>query len=162
MKRISLLLLGALTAGLLFSPATFADARGDGFVRVKPDDVHWQEVPNSHGVQQAILYGNPDQPGVYVIRVRFPPFLMDQPHWHDTARYVTVLEGAWYTGTGDRFDLSKAIVLDPGSVMIHPARGVHWDGSATKDPVVVQIIGEGPVSTHQVNSQLPFWIDLRH
>jgi len=62
------------------------------FVRINPADVHWQDIPHGFGAQQATLLGNPDKPGMYVVRVKFPPHVMDRPHWHPNARYVTVLE----------------------------------------------------------------------
>jgi hypothetical protein len=36
-------------------------------------------------VQQAILLGDLDKPGMYVVRVKFPPHVMDAPHWHPNA-----------------------------------------------------------------------------
>jgi quercetin dioxygenase-like cupin family protein len=132
------------------------------FVRITPAQIHWQDVPDGHGVQQAILLGDPDKPGIYVIRVRFPPHIMDVPHWHPNARYVTVLEGTWYTGTGDTFDLSRAVPLKPGSVMLHPAKATHWDGSGGAEAVIVQIIGEGPASTTQVDPSKAFWVEVPH
>ena len=132
------------------------------FVRVTPDDLHWQTVPHSPGVQQAILLGDPTKSGMYVVRVKFPPYTMDVPHWHPNARYVTVLAGTWYTGTGDIFDPSHAVPLKPGSFMLHPAKAVHWDGSAGNESVVVQIVGEGPGTTTQVDSSKPFWMEVPH
>jgi quercetin dioxygenase-like cupin family protein len=132
------------------------------FVRITPADIHWHDVPDGHGVQQAILLGDPAKPGIYVIRVRFPPYLMDVPHWHPNARYVTVLEGTWYTGTGDTFDLARAVPLKPGSVMLHPAKAIHWDGSGSAEAVIVQIVGEGPGTTTQVDPSKPFWIEVPH
>jgi quercetin dioxygenase-like cupin family protein len=136
--------------------------RDPGFVRVAPADIRWQTLPDSHGVQQAVLIGDPDKPGMYVVRVKFPPYTMDVPHWHPNARYVTVLEGTWYTGTGDTFDLSRTVQLKPGSFMLHPAKGVHWDGSASNESVVVQIIGEGPGTTTQADPSKPFWMEVPH
>jgi quercetin dioxygenase-like cupin family protein len=130
------------------------------FVRIAPAEVQWRAVPGGHGAQMATLQGDPDKPGIYVIRVKFPPHLMDLPHWHPNARYVTVLEGTWYTGTGDTFDLSRAVPLKPGSFMLHPAKAVHWDGSAGDEPVIVQIIGDGPGTTTPVNPKQPFWIEV--
>ena len=132
------------------------------FVRITPEDIHWQDVPNSHGVQQAILLGDPAKPGIYVVRVKFPPHVMDAPHWHPNARYVTVLEGTWYTGTGDTFDISRAVPLKPGSIMMHPAKATHWDGAEGDEAVIVQIIGEGPGTTTQVDPSKPFWIEVAH
>ena len=132
------------------------------FVRITPADVHWQDVPDGHGAQQAVLLGNPDKPGLYVIRAKFPPYVMDHPHRHPNARYVTVLEGTWYTGTGDHFDLKRAVPLKPGSVMMHPAKASHWDGSAGNETVVVQIMGEGPADSTLVDPHDVFFFEVPH
>ena len=139
------------------------DAKGNpAFARITPADIHWQDVPDGHGVQQAVLFGDPDKSGLYVVRVRFPPHIMDVPHWHPNDRYVTVLEGTWYTGTGATFDYSKAVPLKAGSVMLHPAKAVHWDGSGSAAVVVVQVIGEGPGTSTQVDPARPFWMEVPH
>lgn len=151
----ALIVAGAVTA---VGAATPQDS--SGFVRITPAQMHWEEIPNAHGALQAVLLGDPATAGIYVIRVKFPPHIMDRPHWHSTARYVTVLEGTWVTGTGDTFDLARAVSLKPGSVMLHPAKGVHWDGSGGAEPVVVQITGEGPVTTTPVDAAKPFWIEV--
>jgi quercetin dioxygenase-like cupin family protein len=127
------------------------------FIRFTPAQVQWRDVPDSYGVQQAVLLGDPAKPGMYVVRAKFPPHVMDAPHWHPNARYVTVLEGTWYAGTGSTFDPAKAVPLKAGSFMLHPAKAVHWDGSAGNEPVVVQIIGEGPAQTIQVDAKEPMW-----
>lgn len=87
---------------------------------------------------------------------------MDRPHWHPNDRFVTVLEGTWYTGTGDTFDVARAVPLKPGSFMMHPAKAVHWDGSGGNEAVVVQIIGFGPGSSIPVDPSKSFWIDVAH
>ena len=130
------------------------------FLRITPADVHWQNLPGGDGVQIATLLGDPTKTGIYVIRVKFPPHLMDSPHWHPHDRYVTVLQGTWYAGTGDTFDLARAVPLKPGSFMFHPAKATHWDGSAGDEPVIVQIIGEGPGTTTQVDPKQPDWIEV--
>lgn len=151
-----------IVMGVVVAVASSIAKDNPGFVRITPADIHWQEVPNGHGVQQAILLGDPEKTGLYVIRVKFPPYVMDVPHWHPNARYVTVMEGTRYTGTGDTFDLSRAVPLKPGSVMMHPAKATHWDGSAGAEAVVVQIMGEGPGSTTQVDPSKTFWVDVPH
>jgi hypothetical protein len=154
---IGLLVAGAVTAAV----GALAKDSPD-FVRIAPAEIRWQDIPNGHGAQQATLLGDPAKPGIYVIRVKFPPHIMDLPHWHSMARYVTVLEGTWYAGTGDTFDLAKATPLKPGSFMLHPANGTHWDGSGNAEAVVVQIIGEGPVTTTPVDSTKALWIEVPH
>src|ERR1700720_2563925 len=130
------------------------------FIRVTPTEVRWQDIPDGHGAQRATLEGDPDKPGMYVVRVKFPPHVMDLPHWHPNARYVTVLQGTWYAGTGTVFDVAKAIPTPPGSFMLHPARAPHWDGSAGEEAVIVQIIGYGPSEGELVDPKKPYWIDV--
>jgi len=132
------------------------------FIRVTPTEVRWHDVPDGHGAQRATLEGDPDKPGMYVVRVKFPPHVMDLPHWHPNARYVTVLQGTWYAGTGTVFDVAKAIPMPPGSFMLHPARAPHWDGSAGDEAVIVQIIGYGPSEGELVDPKKPYWIDVSH
>lgn len=158
--RLPIALAAALTAMLLIAGSAASPTGDEAFIRIRPDEILWTDVPDGHGVQTAIVQGDPDKPGLYVIRARFPPHIMDRPHWHPHARYVTVLQGTWYTGTGVMFDLRRAVPLPPGSVMVHPARAVHWDGSATDETVIVQITGEGPGSTTAVDPAQPFWVDV--
>jgi len=120
------------------------------------------DVPGGHGAQLAILQGNPNKPGLYVIRAKFPPHVMDRPHWHPNARYVTVLQGTWYAGTGNVFDVKHAVPMPAGSFMLHPARAPHWDGSATDETVIVQITGYGPGTTTPVNPREPLWTEVSH
>lgn len=128
------------------------------FITVAPEDCHWQDIPGGLGAQFATVLGSQQKPGLYVVRVRFPPHTMDTPHSHTADRYVTVLEGSWVVGTGSSFDPAAATCLPPGSVMFHPAHGVHWDGSAGDDPVIVQIVGIGPVSTVPADLGEPRWV----
>jgi hypothetical protein len=142
--------------------ATLPAKDSPGFVRITPADVHWQDIPDGHGAQQATLLGDPSKPGIYVVRAKFPPHVMDRPHWHPDTRYVTVLEGTWYTGTGDTFDLARAVPLKPGSIMMHPAKASHWDGSGGDETVIVQIMGLGPSGATPVDPTKSFWIEVPH
>jgi quercetin dioxygenase-like cupin family protein len=149
-----------IAAGVLTAGSTSRAVDEPQFVRITPEEVQWRAIPGAHGAEMATLQGDSDKPGIYVIRVKFPPHLMDLPHWHPNARYITVLAGTWYTGTGDTFDVSKAVPLKPGSFMMHPAKAAHWDGSAGDETVIVQIIGEGPGTFVPVNPKQPDWIEV--
>jgi hypothetical protein len=131
-----------------------------GFVRLTPQEIHWQDVPGGFGAQVATISGDPSGNGVYVQRVRFPPHVMDRPHWHPNDRHVTVIKGTWYTGTGGTFDPVHAVPLKPGSYMFHPAKGLHWDGSNSDDEVIVQVFGIGPADTVQADPRQPFWVQV--
>ena len=86
---------------------------------------------------------------------------MDRPHWHPNDRHVIVISGTWFTGTGATFDPNKAVPLKAGSYMLHPARALHWDGSNSDEPVIVQIVGIGPAETTQADPSQPFWVQLK-
>jgi len=162
MRRNFICIALGLMAGVFTAVGAATPLESSDFIRITPAQIHWQNIPDGHGTQQAILFGDPDKPGIYVIRVKFPPHVMDIPHSHPKARYVTVLEGTWYSGTGDTFNLARAVPLKPGSVMLHPAKAVHWDGSGSAETVIVQIMGEGPATTTPVDSSKPFWMEVPH
>jgi quercetin dioxygenase-like cupin family protein len=123
-----------------------------------PAEIKWQVVPGGLGVESAVLVGNPGLPGTYVIRMKFPPHVMDRPHRHSVDRHVTVLEGRWAAGIGPMFDPMAAQTLPAGSYMFHPAGAVHWDGSNSDETVIVQIVGEGPVRSEDIDTALPSWV----
>src|SRR3569832_2015456 len=146
---------------IFLGAASLAHAADDpGFVRLAPVQVQWRDMSDTPGAKAAVLAGDPSKPGIYVIRVRFPPHVMDRPHIHSHARYVTVLKGTWYAGTGTEFDPAKAVPMQAGSYMFHPAGGAHWDGSNSDEEVIVQITGEGPENTRPVDPGQPFWVKL--
>jgi quercetin dioxygenase-like cupin family protein len=143
-QRVSITRL-ALTGLLLAGAAAHADVDRYGFVRLAPEDISWK-APNAQGVKNVVLYGDPSKPGMYTVRNTFPPGVMSAPHAHDQDRVVTVIKGTWYTGTDARWDPATTIGMKPGSLMIHPAQAVHFDG-AKDEEVIVQITGMGPVKT---------------
>lgn len=151
-----------VAATVLLVGSSGAAKQEPDFVRIAASEVPWHDIPAGHGAQEAILFGDPEKPGMYVIRVKFPPHVMDLPHWHPNDRFVTVLEGTWYTGTGNAFDPSRAVPLKTDSFMLHPAKAVHWDDSAGDELVVVQISGYGPGTSTPVDATKPFWIEVPH
>lgn len=146
-----------ICASVVGSAADPTATNSAGFVRVTPEQVPWQDVPGGYGAQIATLAGDPSKPGLYLQRVKFPPHVMTRPHWHPGDRYITVLQGTWYTGTGPTFDPQRAIPLKPGSYMLHPGKAPHWDGSNTNEEVIVQVFGMGPLETVPAEPGKPLW-----
>src|SRR6478609_3665732 len=68
-----------------------------------PDQIPWGPVTAS-GNQQAVLVGDPSKPGFYAVMVRWLPGHMSRPHFHANDRFITVLAGTWWMGSGPRFD----------------------------------------------------------
>ncbi|WP_156762734.1 cupin domain-containing protein [Woeseia oceani] len=126
---------------LLLVIAWAANAGDDEFVRLTPDDLVWTEL--EPGLDMAVLEGDPRSEGYYIMRARFAPGTFSAPHFHPNTRYVTVIKGTWYTGTGTVWDKENSIPLGPGSYMKHPAKAAHFDG-AKDEEVIVEIRGMGP------------------
>jgi quercetin dioxygenase-like cupin family protein len=146
--KIACLLTALLTAGLLTASAS---VRPDshGFIAAQPEDM----APPPGGIETKIL-GDPSQPGLYVIRLTFAPGRGSRPHYHDQARYITVIKGTWWVSLGpqaDVYDPDHMQPMKPGSFLYEPAYGHHYD-MAKDEPVTVQIMGMGPVKTTRIGA----------
>jgi quercetin dioxygenase-like cupin family protein len=70
---------------------------------------------------------------------------MSHPHFHPNDRYITVLSGTWWVGTGTKFAPDSTVPMPAGSYVVDLAKQVHFDGA--KDvPAVLEIVGEGPAT----------------
>ncbi len=148
----------ALLAAVAIAAATPASAQDKpaapaDFVYLAPEQVHFKS-PLGVGPEQAVISGDPSKPGVYVIRVRFPPGFHSEPHFHSQDRHATVIKGVWWNGQGEELDFNKAKPIAAGSYVFHPAGRVHWDGAGDEE-TIIQIVGVGPVITTQVGSRDP-------
>jgi quercetin dioxygenase-like cupin family protein len=132
--------------------AVHGQADAKGFLRVAPEQVKWTTNPKELGVQRAVIQGEQGKPGIYVVRIKFPPGVMSRPHFHKEDRHAIVIQGTWYTGTGSTFAPDKTVGLKPGSYMLHPGGEVHFDG-AKDEEVILQLIGYGPSSTTHVKPE---------
>ena len=130
---------------VVFLPIANAAVDADGFVRINPDEIVYSGG-GENAPAIAVLAGDPQKEGFYLLRAKFAPGVMSTPHYHSTDRHVTVISGTWYTGTGPKFDRDDVVALPSGSYMMHPAGAVHYDGSKGGE-VIVEIKGIGPVST---------------
>ena len=144
----------AFALGIAASAAVPAMAQTPaGFVYLAPEQVPFKS-PLGVGPQQAVIFGDPSKPGLYVIRVHFPPGFHSNPHFHSQDRHATVIKGVWWNGTGEELDFNKARPVTAGSYVLHPAGGIHWDGAGDEE-TIVQIVGIGPVATTPVGKPDP-------
>jgi len=67
-------------------------------------------------------------------------------HTHQHDELVTVIEGTWYLGEGERFDTAKLKGYPAGSFIVIPA-GVPHFVAAKNGSVIVQINGTGKFAT---------------
>ena len=127
-----------------------ADSEAETITITQTDKLEWRDYPGLPGVKFVVIAGNPREAGIYVIRAKFAPHTMSKPHWHPEARYVTVLKGTWWAGTGEKFDPDSTTPVPTGGFAVHTPGKVHYDG-AKDEEVIVQIMGMGPSGTNVVN-----------
>jgi len=108
-----------------------------------PNQIEWTGNPN--GAQTAVLVGDPSKPGLYIELVKWMPHNMSHPHFHPNDRYITVLSGTWWVGTGTKYDPDSTVPMPPGTYVTDLAKGVHFDG-AKDETAVIEIVGEGPAT----------------
>ncbi len=89
------------------------------------DQLKWEEVPNTGGVQRSILWGNPDK-GASGVFYKFPATAHFPLHYHTSGFKIVVLAGTMvYTpegGTENR--------LGPGSYLAYGPKDHHISGAA--------------------------------
>ena len=113
-----------------------------------PDQIPWKR--NAAGTNEtAVLYGDPEKPGPYVLMFKWLAGNMSRPHWHPNDRMITVLKGTWWVGTGTKFDISQTVPMPAGSFVTHFGKQIHWDGAKDEEAVLL-IMGEGPATTTRV------------
>jgi len=134
----------ALLAGGSVSDASAAEVNLDPAARdyKLPDQIPWSK-PSASGTQSANLVGNPSKPGFYIQMLKRPPNNWSGPHKHDHDRFIVVLEGAMWAGTGDDFDKEKTVGLPKGSFMTDFAGKIHYDGSKAEG-LTIMISGVVP------------------
>jgi len=106
-----------------------------------PNQITWTDEPS--GAKAAVLLGDPSKTGLYILLVKWTPHHMSHPHFHPNDRFITVLSGTWWVGTGTKFDPDSTAPMPPGSFVTHFGKQIHYDG-AKDEEVTLEIVGEGP------------------
>lgn len=135
---------GAMAVLLLLAPVK-ADLNPAAIMIQHPDKIKWVENERA-GNANAILAGDPTKPGIYVELTKWYPGHMSRPHFHPYDRYIYVISGTWWVGTGPKFDPSTTVAVPAGSYVTHYAKQIHWDGAKDVE-AVLEIVGEGPATS---------------
>jgi quercetin dioxygenase-like cupin family protein len=120
-------------------------------VVAQPESLKWGPAPPilPKGAQVAVLYGDPDKPGPFVFRLRFPAGYKVAAHMHPNDYDVTVLTGTMYLGMGDKLDTAQGQALNAGGYL-HLPKGMHHYEWSPED-TVIQLSGTGPVGMTYIN-----------
>src|SRR4051794_11514444 len=147
MARIIAIAVGAFVLALAAVQVGAAELDPKAVVYQLPDQIKWGPV-NPAGAQQAVLFGDPTKAGQYGVLTRWTAGNhFSKPHFHPNGRFITVLSGTWWVGSGPNWDPANASVPMPaGSFVIHYGKHVHWDGAKDVDAVLL-IVGEGPATS---------------
>src|ERR1700704_2038876 len=135
---------------LLASSAAFAaDLNPAALAYKSPDQLKWRDPTGAAGINQAVLVGDPEKPGLYVVMNRFKPGNFSRPHFHPNDRFITVIKGTWWVATGNKFDPNLTVPMPTGSFVTHFAKQVHWDGAKDEEAWLI-IVGDGPATLTRV------------
>lgn len=123
----------------------------DRFRAIRAEDIKWQPFPAFPPTARlAVLVGEPNRPGPYLIRVRIPGGIKMMPHKHREDRIYTVISGVFYIGLGDEFDENKLVAHPPGTVLVLPAGQSHFHWAKSGE-YMTQVSAIGPLGIDYVD-----------
>jgi hypothetical protein len=145
-NRLGRCLLMPLALASMLSIGSAAELNPAAVTYKLPDQIPWSPV-DARGAQNAVVVGDPTKPGFYMVYTKWTKGNhFSRPHFHPNDRYIVVLQGTWWVGSGPKFDPDKGTVPMPaGSFVTHFGKQVHWDGAKDEDAVLL-IMGEGPAT----------------
>ena len=118
-----------------------------------PKDIKWSGSSSSPS-QQAILFGDPNKEGLYGVLTKWNPHNMSRPHFHPNDRYIYVISGTWWVGTGPKYDPESTTPMPAGSFVRHFGKQIHYDG-AKDGEVILEIVGMGPAQSTPAEQKNP-------
>ncbi len=142
----------AFVPALLFAGSVFAsnvlavELDPKAVVYTLPENIKWVENKQA-GNAQAVIAGDPSKPGLYVVLTKWMAGNhFSRPHFHPNDRFITVIKGTWWVGSGGNFDTNATVPLRAGTVVTHFGKQVHYDGAKDEDAILM-IVGDGPATS---------------
>src|SRR5262249_12344505 len=90
--------------------------------------------------QVAAVEGDPSKAGApFVIRIKMPDGERIPPHWHPQDENITVLQGTFALGMGEKFDQASGHEMKVGAFTVVPKRSWHFGWA--KGETIVQVHG---------------------
>ena len=144
---------GLAMAGFVWLGAIKADVDPKVAALATLSTLKWVENPN--GVSASVvLTGDPAKEGQYVQFLKWHPRHNSLPHMHQNDRFITVLSGTWWVGTGTHYDMESTVPVKAGSVIVHYGKQWHYDG-AKDEECVLEIVGMGPATSILFDKNAP-------
>ena len=137
-----LLAAAVLTAMLALAASHAVELDPKAVVYQLPDQIKWGPVTPA-GNQQAVLFGDPTSRDCTASSQNG----WRKPHFHPNDRFITVISGTWWVGSGPNFEPANwSVPMPAGSFVTHYGKQVHWDGAKDVDAVLL-IVGNGPATS---------------
>ena len=135
-------------AGVMMLLPGVADA---DMTMIRPNAIKWADAPPvlPKGAKIAVLMGDPNKPGPYIMRLKAPANYRIAPHTHTLDENITVLSGTLVLGMSEKIDKASEHVLPAGGFHALPGKTPHY--AYMKGPTVVQVHGEGPFDLNYLN-----------
>ncbi len=116
-----------------------------------PAQITWKDGPPSllPGAKIAVLEGDPNKDGPFVMRLRLPDGFRVAPHTHPKPERGTVIAGTLNIGMGTQFDAEACRAMPAGSFGTWPAGMKHF--AWVKGDTILQLHGTGPWEINYVN-----------
>lgn len=109
------------------------------------DKIQWKDNPAGTNAS-AMIYGDLNKEGPYAYFVKWKAGNMSRPHWHPNDRYITVMSGTWWVGSGPKFEPGNTVPMPAGTFVVHYGKGIHYDGAKDGDAILM-IHGMGPATS---------------
>jgi hypothetical protein len=138
-----------LATAILLIPGRSAEPDPKAVSYTLPDKLEWKKGDNN---DTATVQGDPSKPGLYIQLLKWHPNKMSRPHFHSMERYITVLSGTWWIGTGPKYDPASTYPAPAGTYVVDRANGIHYDGAKDTE-CLLEIVGMGPVTTTAAESK---------
>ena len=140
----------SLSLVLLFSAVALADDH-EGITLNLPSEMKWKDGPPSlpKGAQIAVLEGDPGKEGPFVFRVKVPDGYRIPPHTHPTMERVSVIQGTFQIGMGEKFDEKALRAMPAGTYGFWEPGMKHF--VLTKGETIAQFHGMGPWTINYVD-----------
>ncbi len=115
------------------------------------NDITWGPAPDvfPKGAEMAVMAGNPGSNEEFTVRLRFPNGYRIAPHTHPTDEHVTVIQGVFEVGMGEKFDAAAMKRLAAGGYVTAPAKMAHY--AEARGATIVQVHAMGPFQLTYVN-----------
>jgi hypothetical protein len=142
----------AAKAGPINPGETFA--LQPGRIQFKP----WQGLPSASG-EMAMLYGDLNKPGPYLVMMKWNSGWFSAPHNYRTDRICVVISGTWWVESGADFTPQQTVPVAAGGYVLRHARTWHYDGVPAdgKEPALIAVFGIGPVDIRLADPAKPSW-----